>query len=75
MPVAARAAPIGAHVSVAGGLSRALARADAVGAEAIQLFVANPRVGHLRKPIRWVTRRSGRRASSGACRCSCTRRI
>ena len=43
MPVAARAAPIGAHVSVAGGLSRALARADAVGAEAIQLFVANPR--------------------------------
>ena len=43
MPVAARAAQIGAHVSVAGGLSRALARADAVGAEAIQLFVANPR--------------------------------
>ena len=43
MPLAARAAPIGAHVSVAGGLSRALARADAVGAEAIQLFVANPR--------------------------------
>jgi deoxyribonuclease IV len=38
-----RAARIGAHVSVAGGLSRALARADAIGAEAIQVFVANPR--------------------------------
>jgi deoxyribonuclease-4 len=36
-------ARIGAHVSVAGGLSRALARAEAIGAEAIQLFVANPR--------------------------------
>jgi deoxyribonuclease IV len=37
------AARIGAHVSVAGGLTRALARADAIGAEAIQVFVANPR--------------------------------
>jgi deoxyribonuclease-4 len=35
--------PVGAHVSVAGGLSRALASAARVGAEAIQLFVANPR--------------------------------
>jgi deoxyribonuclease IV len=43
MPAAAPAARIGAHVSVAGGLSRALARADAIGAEAIQVFVANPR--------------------------------
>jgi deoxyribonuclease IV len=43
MPAAAPGARIGAHVSVAGGLSRALARADAIGAEAVQLFVANPR--------------------------------
>ena len=34
---------IGAHVSIAGGLSRSLARADAVGARAIQIFVTNPR--------------------------------
>lgn len=35
---------IGAHVSVAGGLATGgLAYAEAVGAEAIQLFVANPR--------------------------------
>lgn len=36
-------APIGAHVSVAGGLSKAFANAAAVGAETIQIFVANPR--------------------------------
>jgi deoxyribonuclease-4 len=36
-------APVGAHVSVAGGLSRALARATEIGAEVIQVFVANPR--------------------------------
>ncbi|SHG60303.1 Endonuclease IV [Jatrophihabitans endophyticus] len=36
-------APVGAHVSVAGGLSRALPRADTVGAEVLQVFVANPR--------------------------------
>ena len=35
--------PIGAHVSVAGGLARALPRALAVGAEALQVFVANSR--------------------------------
>ena len=35
--------PIGAHVSVAGGLAKVLPRADAIGAEAIQVFVANPR--------------------------------
>lgn len=34
---------IGAHVSVAGGLIRAVSRAHAIGAEAIQVFVANPR--------------------------------
>ena len=38
-----RHAPVGAHVSVAGGLDRALPRADTIGAEAIQVFVANPR--------------------------------
>jgi deoxyribonuclease-4 len=36
-------APIGAHISVAGGLARALPRISAVAAEAAQLFVANPR--------------------------------
>ena len=35
--------PVGAHVSVAGGLARALPRADAVGAEALQVFLASPR--------------------------------
>lgn len=35
--------PIGAHVSAAGGLARVLPRADAVGAETLQLFVANTR--------------------------------
>lgn len=39
----ARTNPIGAHVSVAGGLSRALRRAAEIGAEVIQVFVANPR--------------------------------
>jgi deoxyribonuclease-4 len=36
-------APVGAHVSVAGGLHRCLPRADAIGAEVIQVFVANTR--------------------------------
>jgi deoxyribonuclease-4 len=36
-------APVGAHVSVAGGPARALPRAAEIGAEAIQVFVANPR--------------------------------
>lgn len=34
---------ISAHVSVAGGLAKALPRAEAIGAEAIQVFLANPR--------------------------------
>jgi deoxyribonuclease-4 len=38
-----RSALIGAHVSVAGGLSRALPRAAAIGAEVMQVFVANSR--------------------------------
>ncbi|HET8583015.1 MAG TPA: deoxyribonuclease IV [Jatrophihabitans sp.] len=36
-------APVGAHVSVAGGLARALPRAVEIGAEVAQVFVANPR--------------------------------
>jgi deoxyribonuclease-4 len=36
-------APIGAHVSVAGGLPKAFANAEKVGAETVQIFVANPR--------------------------------
>ncbi|MCW2496513.1 deoxyribonuclease IV [Jatrophihabitans sp.] len=39
----ARLAPVGAHVSVAGGLLHSLPRAATVGAEAMQVFVANPR--------------------------------
>lgn len=35
--------PIGAHVFVAGGLTSGLADADRIGAEAVQVFVANPR--------------------------------
>lgn len=42
MPPVRRSA-IGAHVAVAGGLSRALAHAERIGAEVVQLFVANPR--------------------------------
>jgi deoxyribonuclease-4 len=41
--VARAITPIGAHVSVAGGLARALPRALAVGAETLQMFVANSR--------------------------------
>jgi deoxyribonuclease IV len=40
---ARRLAPVGAHISVAGGLARALTRAADVGAEVAQIFVANPR--------------------------------
>jgi len=40
---AAAKAPIGAHISVAGGMAKALPRAAAVGAECLQVFVANPR--------------------------------
>ncbi len=36
-------AVVGAHVSVAGGLLRALPRADEVGAEVLQIFLASPR--------------------------------
>jgi deoxyribonuclease-4 len=39
----ARRSLIGSHLSVAGGLSRCLPRVDLVGAEVVQLFVANPR--------------------------------
>jgi deoxyribonuclease-4 len=41
--VPGKLAPIGAHVSVAGGLSRCLTRGADVGAEVVQVFVANPR--------------------------------
>jgi deoxyribonuclease-4 len=34
---------IGAHVSVAGGLARAVGNAQAVGCESLQVFVSNPR--------------------------------
>jgi deoxyribonuclease-4 len=36
-------APVGAHVSVAGGLRRAIPYATKVGAEVVQVFLANPR--------------------------------
>lgn len=38
-----RRSPVGAHVSVAGGLRQALPRAQAIGAEAVQVFVSSPR--------------------------------
>jgi deoxyribonuclease-4 len=38
-----RRSPVGAHISVAGGLPNALPRAEAVGAEAMQIFVSSPR--------------------------------
>jgi deoxyribonuclease-4 len=38
-----RRSPIGAHTSVAGGLAQALPRAEAIGSEAIQVFVSSPR--------------------------------
>jgi deoxyribonuclease IV len=41
--VARRASLIGAHVSVAGGLAHCLPRADEIGAEVMQVFVANSR--------------------------------
>ncbi|TAM88191.1 MAG: endonuclease IV, partial [Jatrophihabitans sp.] len=41
--MARRSSPIGAHVSVAGGLAAALPRAAEVGAEAIQVFVSPSR--------------------------------
>jgi deoxyribonuclease-4 len=41
--VARRLSPVGAHVSVAGGLVRALPRAAGIGAETVQIFLASPR--------------------------------
>ena len=40
---ARRPSAIGAHLSVAGGLARCLPRADEIGAEVAQIFVASPR--------------------------------
>ena len=34
---------LGAHVSTSGGLSRSIDRAQAIGAEAIQIFASSPR--------------------------------
>ena len=41
---------LGAHVSAAGGVDKAVGRATAIGAEAIQLFASSPR-GWKFKPI------------------------
>ena len=41
--MARRLSPIGAHVSAAGGLLRALPRAEQIGAETMQVFVSSPR--------------------------------
>lgn len=38
-----RLSPVGAHVSVAGGLLQALPRAETVGAETMQIFLSSPR--------------------------------
>ena len=52
---------IGSHLSVAGGLPRCLPRADALGAEVVQLFLASPRAW--RTPPIDVARDEGFRAS------------
>jgi len=41
--IAAEAAPLGVHVSIAGGVSRAVERAEALGCSAFQIFCRNPR--------------------------------
>ena len=41
--------PIGAHVSIAGGYLEAFKRAQAIGADAMQIFTKSPRGGALRK--------------------------
>src|SRR3989344_3386543 len=41
--------PIGAHVSIAGGYLEAFKRAQAIGADAMQIFTKSPRGGTLRK--------------------------
>ena len=41
---------IGAHVSAAGGLSKAVDRAELIGAEAIQIFASSPRAWRFRFP-------------------------
>ena len=64
-------APVGAHVSVAGGLAKALPRAEQIGAEALQVFVANPRGWAPPAPDPDGDAASG---APAGCRCSSTRR-
>lgn len=45
-PVAGDAAPLGAHVSTAGGVAMAPARADLIGATAMQIFTKTPNQWH-----------------------------
>ncbi|MDT4937098.1 MAG: deoxyribonuclease [Pseudonocardiales bacterium] len=63
--VSHRPSLVGAHLSVAGGLPRCLPRVDEVGAEVVQLFVANPRA--------WATPATEARADD-AFRASCAER-
>ena len=41
---------IGAHVSTAGGVSNAFAKAEEIGAEAIQIFASSPRAWEVKQP-------------------------
>ena len=41
---------IGAHISVAGGIEKAIDRAESIGAETIQVFVSSPRAWKFRFP-------------------------
>ena len=41
---------IGAHVSTAGGVSNAFAKAEEIGAEAIQIFASSPRAWAFKPP-------------------------
>ena len=41
---------IGAHVSTAGGVDKAIDRAEEIGAEAVQIFASSPRTWRFRFP-------------------------
>ena len=41
---------LGAHVSTSGGLSKAIERAEEIGAEAIQIFASSPRMWRFVEP-------------------------
>ena len=55
---------LGAHVSTAGGLGKAIDRAEDIGAETVQIFASSPRDGpssRSRKTRYWPFEKSARR--------------